>query len=137
MSDPWSALRRLREAHAEVADTCRSKGVILLTAFGSAATGAKSPRDLDLGVLFSRDLRSPDVLGLIDGLAQIAVSNDLDVMDLGRAGPVGRERALVGAQVLFEATPGIHARETVAACLDRMDTQWLREAGLRAMAGEP
>lgn len=59
----------------------------------------------------------------------------VDVVDLGRAGSLLRERALVGSIVLHEAEHGIWARESTAAMMERMDTDWLRRLGLDLLAG--
>lgn len=134
--NPEAALVRLREAAmaGELDDLCARHGVRLLVAFGSAAHPAGRPAgDLDLAVAFDRD--SPgDVVALIDDLSTVAQTGAVDVMDLDRAGPVARERALVGTVPLFEREPGEFARAQMAAMLERMDTAWLRRLDLEAMS---
>lgn len=127
------ALRVLREA--DLRDICERRGVVLLTAFGSAVAGGRAPRDLDLGVLFARSVAEADLLGLLDDLVQLTGYDRIDMVHLNRAGPVIRERALVGSVVLYEAAAGVWANASIAAMMERMDTDWLRRLALEAMAG--
>ena len=52
---------------------------------------------------------------------------------LDRAGPVARERALVGCLALYESESGAYARAQIAAVGERMDTDWLRALDLETM----
>ena len=124
MRTPGQALEILRGS-ASLTAVCRNRGVILLTAFGSAIKPNGMPHDLDLGVLF--EYGGPrDLLGLLDDLVVMTDCDFLDVTVLNDAGPVIRERALVGAEVLFEARRSIHANASISAMLERMDTAWMR-----------
>ncbi len=105
-----------------------------MTAFGSSVQPTGDPHDLDLAVLFDRGLTEPDVLGLLDDLIGISAFQDVDVTVLNNAGPVIRERALVGSITLFEGVAGTFTREQLAAILERMDTQWLRQSAIAEMA---
>ncbi|OEU86736.1 hypothetical protein DB35_24110 [Streptomyces abyssalis] len=136
MADPRESLRRLAVAAAdgELDSLCRAFGAELLVAFGSAVRTGSEPQDLDIAVLFRRDGTRPDLLGFLDGLSTLAQSTVIDLMDLGRAGPVARERALVGGITLVELTPGALAREQMHAITERMDTAWLRRLNLELMA---
>lgn len=69
-----------------------------------------------------------EVIGLV-GLEQV------DVAHLNGAGPLLRERALIGSIILHEKEPGIWARASTAAVMERMDTEWLRRLSLELMAG--
>jgi predicted nucleotidyltransferase len=131
--DPRSGLDRLRRAAdtGELDDICERHGVRVLSAFGSTVRGGVEPRDLDVGVLFR--VRG-DVLGLLEDLVALTGTERVDLADLGRAGPVLRERALVGAVALYEAEAGDYARAQMAAMLERMDTDWLRRLDLELMA---
>jgi hypothetical protein len=53
---------------------------------------------------------------------------------LNGAGPVIRERALVRAEVLFEARPSVHTNAAIAATMERMDTDWLRRLAVEVLA---
>ena len=134
MTDARVALNSLRARNDDVAKICRNRGVVLMTAFGSAVEPTGNPHDLDLAVLFDRALPEPDVLGLLDDLIRVSEFQDVDLMVLNNAGPVARERALVGSVRLFDAAPGILTREQLAAILERMDTQWLRDLAIAGMA---
>lgn len=135
-TDPRAALGRLRGAASsgELDEACRRHRVRLLAAFGSATRPERDPGDLDLAVGFEHDVTG-DLLVLLEDLSRIAGTDRLDVMDLGRADPVARERGLVGTVPLFESERGAFARAQMAAMLERMDTAWLRDLDLDAMAG--
>jgi hypothetical protein len=103
----------------------------VLSAFGSAVRGDVAPGDLDVGVLFRA---GGGVLGLLVDLVALTRTERVDPADLGRAGPVMRECALVGAVALYEAEAGDYARARMAAMLERMNTEWLRRLDLELMA---
>jgi predicted nucleotidyltransferase len=88
--------------------------------------------DLDIGVLPEPDA-TVDLLALIRDLDR-ATEADVDVVVLNAAGPVLRERALVGSVVLDESEPGAWASAWPAAVLERMDTEWLRRLDLDLLA---
>lgn len=133
MSTPSSALQRLREESAQLNVLCDEYAVILLTAFGSVLRPEAEPHDLDLGVLFEY-AGEHDALGLRDDLVALAGYEGIDLVVLNGAGPVIRERALVGAEVLHEARKSVHANAAVAATMERMDTAWLRDLALEELA---
>lgn len=132
---PDEALRRL-EAAAVVDGCldalCEHHGIAVLTVFGSAARGAPDARDVDIAVAFRRD--EPDLLRLIDDLSRLTGSDDVDLLDLGRAGLVARERALVDCIPLFEDVAGEFARRRTRANVERMETDWLRRLDLELLA---
>ncbi len=132
MGTPIQALTTLRES-ALLAELCRARGVILLTAFGSSIRPDTRPNDLDLGVLFAYE-GPRDLLGFLDDLVQLTGCDALDLTVLNDAGPVIRERALVGALVLHEARSGLYVNARLAAVLERMDTAWMRELVVRELA---
>lgn len=133
MSTPNGALRLLRAASAELNALCDEHCVILLTAFGSVLRAPGEAHDLDLGVLFDFTVER-DVLGLRDGLVALTGYEGIDLVVLNGAGPVIRERALVGAEVLFEARRSVHTNAAVAATMERMDTDWLRRLAVEELA---
>lgn len=133
MSTPGSALQQLRDASAQLKVLCEEHAVILLTAFGSVLRPATEPHDLDLGVLFDYTAER-DVLGLRDGLVALTGYEGIDLVVLNGAGPVIRERALVQAEVLYEAQKSVHAQAAIAATMERMDTDWLRRLALEELA---
>lgn len=100
-------------------------------AFGSVLRPTGVPHDVLAVRWAGQDI---DVLGLLDELVELAGSSQLDLMDLASAGPVARERALVGGVPLVEDSPGSFARAQLAAMMERMDTAWLRRLDLELMA---
>lgn len=133
-TSPREALERLQTAAADgrLDELCAGHAVRVLTVFGSAARADAEPADLDVAVGFEPGQRG-DLLALLDDLSRLTGSDDLDLLVLDDAGPVARERALVGCLPLFESAPSAYANAQVAAMLDRMDTDWLRALDLDAM----
>ena len=134
MAGPREGLARLERAaeSGEIDALCIRHGVRLLTVFGSTARGETAPRDLDVGVLFEHDAR-PDVLELMADLTELA-RVDVDLAHLNRAGPVLRERALLGTVGLFESSPGALATAATAALGERIDTDPSRRLDLELLA---
>lgn len=136
METPATALRRLRAAVADgrLAAVCRRHGVALLVVFGSAADPARAgaARDLDLAVL-PRET-GWDLVAFVADLTELAGLDDIDVVDLRRAGPVLRVEALHRGRVLHEQRPGTAARLEAAAITQQMETRWLRDWARRLMA---
>ncbi len=110
---------------------CERYHVKMLVVFGSVLRAGGVPRDVDIAVEY--DIADPDVLGFLDELSEIAGTSAIDLMDLGRANPVARERALVGGRVLAQAWLGLFGRAQMAAMMERMDTDWLRRIDLDLM----
>lgn len=133
MADLRQAFERLRSAAAsgELGALCRRYGVPLLVAFGSVVRPTGTPNDVDLAAYLDRDA---DVLGFLDEMAELAGTSQLDLMNLALAGPVAREKALVGGVPLVEETTGTFARARLAAIMERMDTAWLRRLDLELMS---
>ena len=130
-----SGLTRLLAARDDgsLADLLAEHGVDLLTVHGSAARGEELPRDLDLGVLFADD-DGNDVVGLLVALERLARC-PVDVMDVRRASPVARARALAHDAVpVHEARPGLWARQQMAAATLEMELAPLRRRQLELMA---
>ena len=134
VATPAEGLARLRAAAdaGELDRLCRRHRIRVLTVFGSAARDEPAARDLDIGVLLERGTEI-DYIGLIDDLQRITEAN-IDVVHLNPAGPVLRERALVGSVVLDESEPGAWAGAATAAMQDRMDSDWLRRMALDLLA---
>lgn len=133
--DPHTALRRLLSAAdlGELAALCARHRVRLLVAFGSAVDENAQPRDLDIAVAFERDA-TPDLVGVIDGLMRLAGTEKIDLMHLDSAGPVARERALVGTTPLYESRRGNFTRAQMAAISERMETAVMRRLDLELMS---
>lgn len=132
-TSPREALETLRRASADgtLERLCAGHQVGLMVAFGSTVHGSAEPDDLDLAVRFTS--RPGDLLGLIDALVELTGFDEVDVLDLSRAGPVAKERSLDQGELLFEAERGSFAEAHIAAVLERMDTAWMRAAELRML----
>jgi predicted nucleotidyltransferase len=132
--DPRAGLEALRAAAdgGALAELCRRHGIRLFVVFGSVLDPGRVPRDLDVAVAFEPGA-TPDILGLIDDLAALTGVESVDVLDLGRAGPVARERALVATLPLYESRAGVFANTQLAAMTERMETDWLRRLDLELM----
>jgi predicted nucleotidyltransferase len=132
VATPAEGLARLRTAAdtGELDALCRRHRIRVLTVFGSAARADPAARDLDVGVLLEPNTRI-DYLPLIRDL-DLLTGADVDVVHLNEAGPILRERALVGSVALDESEPGAGASASTAAMVERMDTEWLRTASTSA-----
>jgi predicted nucleotidyltransferase len=129
-SEARAAANRLLAA-PEIAELCDRYRVELLVMFGSAADAAQDPSDVDLAVLAEDGF---DLLSFVDELYLMTEFEGFDVLDLRRAAPVPRERALVGARRLYEARSGLFANTQIAAIMERMDTEEMRRVELELMA---
>jgi predicted nucleotidyltransferase len=134
VATPAEGLARLRTAAdaGRLDALCRRHRIRVLTVFGSAARDEPAARDLDVGVLLEHGA-TLDLLPLIDDLERLTEAN-VDVVHLNDAGPVLRERAMVGSVVLDESEPGAWAAASTAAMMERMDTEWLRRLDLDLLA---
>lgn len=131
---PAEALRTLRTAveDGRLDDFVERHGLRLLVVFGSAERGEPTARDLDIAVS-ARPGERFDLLDLINALLDLTGSDDVDLLDLDRAGPVARQHALFG-EPLYESEPGLYAREQIRASMERLDTEWFRRLSLQLMA---
>ena len=118
---PTHALETLRAAAARgaLATVSNRHDVALLVAFGSAVSGPvrDHARDLDIAVL-TEDGHS--TLELLAELSDLTRFDAIDLLDLGRAGPVATVEALLHGDVLFEREPGM-ADRLLARAADRED----------------
>lgn len=131
---PSAALAILRAAATtgELERFCARWDVDLLVAFGSTVDPerAEDARDLDLAVLFAEPPPGLGHLSFVTELTGWLQLDELDVVDLGRAGPVLREQALAYGVPLYERTPSLFAERQIQAITARMDTAWLRRRQL-------
>lgn len=133
MSVPES-LARLRAAAADgrLDELARRYGIGLVTVFGSAVRTPDQARDLDVAV--SLPTGAHELLGVVGELADLTESDDVDLLVLDGASPTARFSGLVGAEPLYEASPGVFARTQMAAALEFYDTAWLRDLDLQRLA---
>ncbi|MGQ0718126.1 MAG: nucleotidyltransferase family protein [Pseudonocardiales bacterium] len=136
MVTPSEGLERLRAAaeSGELRVFCQRWNVNLLTVFGSAGRGEPDPRDLDIGILTAHGADF-DLFGFVTDVIDLVGLEQVDVAHLNVAGPLLRERALVGSIILHESEPGTWARASTAAVMQRLDTEWLRRLSLELLAG--
>jgi predicted nucleotidyltransferase len=132
---PAEALRVLREAAEDgrLEALVRTRELTLVTVFGSVVDDPANAKDIDIAVAPRRGT-SLDLLAVINDLMWLTGSDDVDLLDLGRAGPVARQHALTHCIPLYESEPGEFARAQLRANMDRMDTERFREHDLRLMA---
>lgn len=133
---PSEGLDRLRAAarSGELRTLCQQWHINLLTVFGSAGRGEPDPHDLDIGVQTEHGVDF-DLFGFVTEVIDLVESEHVDVVHLNVAGPLLRERALVGSIILHEREPGTWARASTAAVMERLDTDWLRRLSLELLAG--
>jgi predicted nucleotidyltransferase len=132
-----TGLRRLRAAKDDgsLTDLCTRMGVELLTLHGSAARGEDGAQDLDLGALFASDLAGRNLLDLVVAIIDLTGTDLIDVMDVRRATPTARARALAhDARVLHEARPGLATRQQMAAVTLELELGRLRRRQLELLA---
>lgn len=134
MITPAQGLARLRVAagSGELDDLCRRHEVRVLTIFGSAGRGEHDARDLDVGVL-DENGRTFDAVALTTALVELTGVDRVDLAHLNRAGPVLRERALVGCVPLYESSEGAYAAAQTAAIAERIETDAARRADLELL----
>ena len=127
----------LREAatHGTLAALCDRQDLDLVVVFGSVLDPDTDPRDLDVAVRFGPGGGAQDTLRLLNDLYELTGSERIDLMVLGRAAPLARERALTTGQPLFQRKPGDFANAQIAAIMERLDTDRFRAMDLELMTG--
>lgn len=118
-----------------MARLCEHQELELLVLFGSAARVGRSPSDVDLAMRYRVDV-TPDPLALLRQLYELTSYEEYDLLDLARAGPVARDRALIGCRLLYQERPGLLAKAQIAASMERMDTDELRRVDTPSVGGE-
>jgi predicted nucleotidyltransferase len=128
------SLARLRAAadDGRLEALAQRHGVGLITVFGSAMRTPGRARDLDVAV--SLPTGTHGLLALVEDLADLTAGDAVDLLVLEGASPTARFAGLVGAQPLYEASPGLFARTQMAAALEFYETAWLRDLDLQRMA---
>jgi len=77
-------------------------------------------------------VRGPLVTDLVD----LTAVSSVDLAHLNRAGPLLRERALVGCVALYESGPGRYAAAQTAAIGERIETDAARRADLELLSDD-
>lgn len=117
------------EAGDALAALCEIEGIELLVLFGSAAREESDPADVDLAVRFANGVEG-DTLSVLARLYEVTGYENVDLLDLRRAGPLARDRALSGGRLLYQAAPGLFANAQIAAMMERLETAELRRVEL-------
>lgn len=122
---------RIAVADGRLDQACRDAGIELAVLFGSAVS-EPDPGDVDLAIAFA-DPAQRDLLAVVVAL-QALVGEPVDVLDLDRAGPVVRQRALTRGELLVEHRPGAFAVRQMAAVREFIETAPFRAMDLELMA---
>jgi len=134
-TSPSEALDQLRREARDgsLARFCDAAGIDLLVAFGSATDLGRPvpPRDLDLAVIMSG---TRNLLQVLDTVVVHLGFEQVDLMDLARAGEVARVQALGRGELLYEDTPGTFAEQQILAFVQHADTRWMRDLELQDLA---
>lgn len=130
---PEQALAQLQTMAADgrLDELCDRLGIGLLVAFGSAATGPPPASDLDLAV---RLHPGRDLVVTTSALIAELHCDDIDVLDLDRAGIAARAAAFTNAVPLFEDEVGAYSRAAMAALAMAADTAWIRDLEIDRLA---
>lgn len=133
MTGAQDGLLRLRAASSDgrLDQVCAATGIELLVLFGSAVS-EPDPRDVDLAIAFADPL-DRDVITAVTALHDL-VGDAVDVLDLDRAGPVVRQRALTQGEVLLQRRPGAFANRQMAAVREFIETEPFRRLDRELMA---
>lgn len=130
---------RLRQSVADgrIAELCRRQGIEMLVLFGSGVSvfatqsqhdqsDQQAPQDVDLA--FRQAGRSVvDLLAVAASLYQIMGIERIDLLDLCKAGPVARQRALTRGRKLYETSASLFAEAQIRAAMEYYDTAPLRQ----------
>ncbi len=104
---------RIGEVRRMIVDTLARCGPRLaghrVVLFGSRAKGTAAPRsDFDIGVDGAEPLPLADFFAVEDALEALPTLYRIDWVDLRRVSPEFRERALEGAELIYEPTLDTH-----------------------------
>ncbi|MBI5559922.1 MAG: nucleotidyltransferase domain-containing protein [Deltaproteobacteria bacterium] len=103
------------------------KGLNLVIVFGSVVTGKTHKRsDIDLAFLFENRV---DILDLTNKVIRLLKTDNVDVVDLGRASPLLKFSAVKNGKVIYEREQGIFSDFYSLAFRRCVDTKKLRDAG--------
>jgi uncharacterized protein len=102
------------------------KSLRFVVLFGSQAKSKGRVRsDIDVGFLFDT---SPDPIELTNNVNRLLQTDNVDVVDLGRASPLLRYAAAQNRAILYEREPGLFTRFFSLSYRQYVDTKKLRDA---------
>ena len=105
----------------------KDKGLKLALVFGSVVTGKTHKRsDIDLAFLFENRV---NILDLTNKVIRLMKTDNVDVVDLGRASPLLKFSAAKNGKALYEREPGLFSGFYSLAFRRYIDTKKLRDAG--------
>lgn len=126
-SSGQSVMLGVDEIKSRLAPVFEAKGLKLVLVFGSVATGATHKKsDIDIAFLFEGGV---DILELTNKVIRLLRTDNVDVVDLGRASPLLKFSAAKGCKVIFEKSPGVFSEFYSLAFRRYVDTKKLRDAG--------
>lgn len=115
------------EIKERLAPVFKNKGLKLVMVFGSVVTGKTHKRsDIDLAFFFENRV---DILDLTNRVIRLLKTDNVDVVDLGRASPLLKFSAARYGKVLYEREPGLFSAFYSLAFRRYVDTKKLRDAG--------
>lgn len=122
-----AAIEAFAQAHADIA------AVYL---FGSYATGDQKKRsDLDLGVLFNKEIDGFERINLETKLANL-LRKDVDLIDMGKSGPFLRHQIYKYGKKIYLDGTDFPFRFRAASIRDYLDTNYLRKIRRAYLYGE-
>lgn len=114
------------EISVKLAPLFADENLRLVLLFGSAASGkTHSKSDIDLAFLFDEPA---DMLSLTNRVVRLLRSDNVDVVDLRRAGPLLNMSAVRKGILLYEREPGIYSEFCSLAFRMYADTKKFRDA---------
>lgn len=118
---------KIDEVKERLAPIFKDRGLKLVLVFGSVATGAiHKQSDIDIAFLFEGRV---DILELTNKVIRLLRTDNVDIVDLGRASPMLRFSAAKGCKVIYERSPGVFSEFYSLAFRMYVDTKKLRDAG--------
>lgn len=116
----------IKEIKEKLTPLFGEKGLELILIFGSIAKGKGNKKsDIDIGFLFEKPV---DILDLTNRVIQLLKTDNIDVVDLHRAGPLLKLSAILNGKVLYEKKTGAFNEFQSLTFRIYVDTKKLRKA---------
>ena len=118
--EPSATLRAVRDAAHDgtLAALCDELDIEVLVLFGSSIH-RPDPGDVDLAAFAHGSPVS--ILTAMEEFAAAFPGDNIDLMDLDRAGPVARQRALTRGEVLYRVRPAAFSERQIFAMREFME----------------
>jgi predicted nucleotidyltransferase len=112
----------------EIRKVCQKYPVACLILFGSQAKGEeRKESDIDVGVLFEREIPARDELQFFYDLINLFGTDRVDLVNLNRAGPVLQKEVALYGEPLFEREKGLFDEYLIRALNKYQDTKDIRK----------